>query len=65
MVIAERACLMAADAVVIVVTVNHTYGIIKASRVANIQATFSRVILSAGWNIAIFRDAQHTDADGF
>lgn len=46
--IAERVNLIVADAVVLAVTVYHTYGTTKASRDANLQATFSSILLRAG-----------------
>lgn len=46
--IVERVCLVAADTVVVFVTIYHTYGTIKTSREVGIQATFSSTLLRAG-----------------
>ena len=46
--IAQRVCLIIAETVVIVATVYYTWGILKASREANISATFSSTLLRAG-----------------
>lgn len=45
---AQRVCLMVSDMVVVIVTVYYTYGTLKASRKANIKATFSATLLRAG-----------------
>lgn len=46
--VADRICVIAADAVVLMVTIYSTYGTMKTSRKANIQAPFSRTLLCAG-----------------
>lgn len=54
--IVQRVCLIVADAVIVVVTIYHTYGTMKISREANIQATFSRTLLRAGQSKVPSRD---------
>lgn len=44
----QRVCLILADTVVVVVTIYHTYGIVKAGREANIPVTFTAALLRAG-----------------
>lgn len=44
----ERVCLLVVDAIVVAVTIYHTYGTIKASRRAGIPAKFSSTLLRAG-----------------
>lgn len=46
--IAQNVSFIAADAVVLAVTIYHTYRTIKASRDANVPATFSSIFLRAG-----------------
>lgn len=46
--IAQRVCLIASDAIVVAVTIYHTYGTVKLSREANVRATFSGTLLRAG-----------------
>lgn len=48
MVIVERVCLIVADAIVVAVTIYHTYAMMKMSREANVPAPFSRMLLHAG-----------------
>lgn len=59
--IVQRVCLIVADAVIVVVTIYHTYGTMKISREANIQATFSRTLLRAGQSTV--RLGMHLDTD--
>ena len=53
-VIADRFCLISADAVVVVVTIYHTYGTMKMSWEANVQASFSKLLLQAGQTILMY-----------
>ena len=46
--IIQRVCLITADAIVVMVTIYHTQGILKAGREANVPTTFSRTVLRAG-----------------
>ena len=52
----QRACLVAADAIVVAVTVYHTYGTVRLARETNINATFSRTLLRAGKSIVPLYD---------
>lgn len=56
--IVQRISLMAADAIIVAVTVYHTYGTMKASRDANVQASFSSTLLRTG-------QSEITDSDRF
>lgn len=44
----ERVCLIVADAIIVAVTIYHTYGTMKASREAHVRASFSSTLLRAG-----------------
>lgn len=56
--IVQRISLIVADAIVVAVTIYYTYGTTKASRDANVQASFSLTLLRAG-------QAEMTDSDKF
>lgn len=45
---AQRVCLIVGDAIVVAVTVYHTYDTVKISRRAKIPATFTTTLLHAG-----------------
>ena len=45
---ADRVCLIMADEIIVLVTIYHTYGTVKASRQANVHAKFSVTLLRAG-----------------
>ena len=51
----ERVCLMVSDAIVVAVTIYHTYGTIRTSREANVPAQFSITLLRAGQSSYIGR----------
>ena len=58
-VIAERVCLIVADIIVIVVTVLHTYGTVRASREAEMPTTLSSTLLRAGQASFAYSDHSH------
>ena len=51
--IIDRVCLIAADVVIVLVTIYHTYGTIKASRQVNLRPTFSSTLLNAGMSVPL------------
>lgn len=58
--LAQRLCIIGAEAIVVAVTIYYAYGTMKAARQINMQVSFSSVLVRAGKAILVHGEA-HRD----